>query len=248
MSNTAEELSVEKRGRGRPRKDPIDSIEALLAADDDECADAGDDLGDDDPALSDDDDTEAEVAKPEHLPAPLSVAISAGEERELAFRPDGLPMGEVDPNATGPNGLSWGQRDPCDILSLDAATGYFEWDSLWPAWKAAAHAGLVEALRERAHILFRQRRDIADMQTLGEKQWWVALILALLVKNFAEGGSPQYADPRFDQNLIRARGRRIPTRIRSGWRDFTKFPFRSGTGIKTLFNPNGEEVVLTSLW
>jgi len=174
--------------------------------------------------------------------------IQQAEPRKLAFRPDGLPMGEVDPATIGPNGLPWGQRDPCDILSLDAATGYFEWDAeLWPAWKAVARAELASDMLERSHILFRQKRDVDAMRTVGEKQWHVVSILSRLVKDYANGDNTQYADPRYDDRLIHHGSHRIPSRLGSSWRDFTKFPFRSGTGIRTLFNPPREEQVASWL-
>ena len=248
-----------KRGRGRPRKYPEHAIDALFADD----AEAGGDMPFDAAstldaidALLDADypptivDTEAPNTPPapcldhavtrriKHANTTPPVEHSIMPVRRLAYRPDGLPMGEIDPKACGANGLLWGQRDPCDIVSLDQATGWFECDAArWEQWKTAARAGLAEAMLERAHILYRKRRGQAE-KTLTEKQWDVVCILARLVHGYVlEGRQTQYADPQYDSALLKQTGTIIPTSLTGAGLDTKTFPFKSGTRVKTQFNP-----------
>ena len=118
-----------------------------------------------------------------------------------------------------------GERDvPCPLRSIENEF-------------CRGHAGLAEALLERAHILFRCRRT-RGAKPLAEKQWQMASLLARLVHGFAGEGKPtQFADPTYDGNLIRNDSILTPSRLNRDAVDRTKFPFRSGTGIKTTYNP-----------
>ena len=265
-----------KRGRGRPRKYPEHSIEALLA--DEDGVEAEEETGEETgeaaysglaSGLADlqaDRHPQADWCPqadlpgeapmpPEHKESPAHKEFPASDSpcavktseniapvrRPLAYRPDGLPMGEIDPKAYGPNGLLWGRRDPCDILSLDQATGWFEWDETrWGQWKAIAHAGLADAMLERAHILHRKRRGQAE-KTLEERQWDVVCLLARLVQGYVlDGMQTQYADPHYDASLLRSSGSMLPSQMRDAGLDTKKFPFRSGTRVQTQFNPYRE--------
>jgi hypothetical protein len=240
MSVTAENGHAEvKRGRGRPPKYPEHSLEALLASDEE--AGAGEAARTEDNNLISSD----------YSPPPLQVTEPERQKAaggQLAYRPDGLPMGELDLKAYGANGLLWGQRDPCDLLSLDQATGWFEWDEArWAMWREVAQAGLADAMLERAHILYRKRRGGRERKTLSEQQWGVVSLLALLVHGYArEGRQTQYADQQYDSAILSQqrgtiRPRRIAQMLSKYGAEYEKhFPFRSGTGVKTQFNPYRE--------